>query len=72
MGFLNRRFRCSEKLVCDVKRRKSFFHDLFLRSVTWEYTRLQGVTGVTGGYKGFQGVGSGCKGLEGVTRCYKG
>ena len=57
-GFLNRRFRCSERLVCYIKRRKSFFHDLFLRSMTWEY---RGLKEVTGGYKGLQGV-------KGVTR----
>ena len=54
-----------EKLVCDVKRRKSFFHDLFLRSVTWEYRRLQGVTR---GSKGLEVVARGYRGLQGVTR----
>ena len=58
-------FCCSERLVCYIKRRKSFFHDLFLRSMTWEYRRLQGVTG---GYKGLQGVTVGYKGLHWVTR----
>ena len=33
--------------------------------MTWEYKRLQGVTG---GYKGLQGVTRGYKGLQGVTR----
>ena len=42
-----------------------FFHDLFSRSMTWEYRGLQGVTG---GYKGLQGVTGGYKGLQGVTR----
>ena len=46
-------------LVCYIKRRKSFFHDLFSRSMTWEYRALQGVTG---SYKG----------LKEVTRGYKG
>ena len=58
-------FFCSERLVCYIKRRKSFFHDLFSRSMTWEYRGLQGVTG---GYKGLQGVTGGYKGLQGVTR----
>ena len=58
-------FFCSERLVCYIKRRKSFFHDLFSRSMTWEYRGLQGVTG---GYKGLQGVTRGYRGLQGVTR----
>ena len=60
------------------KRRKSFFHDLFSRSMRWEYRGLQGVTrgyrglqGVTGGYKGLQGVTGGNKGLQGVTKDYR-
>ena len=55
-----------------MKRRKSLFHDLFSRSMTWEYRGLQGVTGsyrrlqgVTRGYRGY-------KGLQGVTGGYKG
>ena len=47
--------------------------------MTWEYKRLQGVTGgykvlqgVTGGYKGLQGVTKGYKGLKGVTGGDKG
>ena len=46
--------------------------------MTWEYRRLQGVTGgykglqgVTGGYKGLQGVTGGDKGLQGVTKNYR-
>ena len=62
-------FFCSERLVCYIKRRNSFFHDLFSRSMTWEYTGLQVITG---GYKGLQGVTGGYKGLEGVTRGDKG
>ena len=76
--FKNRCFCCSERLVCYIKRRKSFFHDLFSRSMTWEYRGLQGVTGsyktlqrVTGGYKGLQGVTGGDKGLQGVTNDYR-
>ena len=69
MGFLNRSLSCSERLVCYIKRRKSFFHDLFSRSMTWEY---KGLPGVTGGYKGLQGVTGGYKGLQGVTGGNKG
>ena len=36
-------------LKWNIKRRKSFFHDLFSRSMTWEYWGLQRVTGA---YKG--------------------
>ena len=71
-------FCCSERLVCYIKRRKSFFHDLFSRSITWEYRLLQAVTGgyrgvqeVTRGYKGLQGVTGGDKGLHGVTMDYR-
>ena len=46
--------------------------------MTWEYRRLQGVTGgykglqgVTRGYKGLQGVTGGDKGLQGVTKDYR-
>ena len=60
VGFWNRCFSCSERLVCYIKRRKSFFHDLFSRSMTWEY---RGIQGVTGGYKVLQGVTGGDKGL---------
>ena len=60
VGFWNRCFSCSERLVCYLKRRKSFFHDLFSRSMTWEY---QGIQGVTGGYNGLQGVTGSDKGL---------
>ena len=55
-------------LVCYIKRRKSFFHDLFSRSMTWEY---RGIQGVTGGYKGLQGVTGGDKGLQSVTKDYR-
>ena len=64
MRFSNRCLFCSERLVCYIKRRKSFFHDLFSRSMTWEYRGLQGVTR---GYKGLQGVTLGDKGLQGAT-----
>ena len=56
---------CSERLVCYIQRRKSFFHDLCSRSMTWEY---RGIQGVTGGYKWLQGVTWGYRGLQGVTR----
>ena len=59
----------SERLVCYIKRRKSFFYDLFSRSITLEYTGLQGVTG---GYKGLQGVTRGYRGLQEVTGGDKG
>ena len=62
-------FRCSETLVSYIKRRKSFFHHLFLLSMTWEYRGLQGVIR---GYKGLQGVTRGYKGLQGVTRAHRG
>ena len=45
-----------------IKRRKSFFHDVFSRSMTWEYTGLQGVTRGYKGYRGLQGVTRGDKG----------
>ena len=69
MGFLNRCVRCSERLVCYIKRRKSFFDDLFSRSMTWEYRGLQEVTV---GYQGLQEVKRGYKGLQGITRGYRG
>ena len=59
----------SERLVCYIKRRKSFFHDLFSPSRTWEY---RGFQGVTEGYKGLQGVKGGYSGLQGMTRADKG
>ena len=62
-------FFCSERLVCYIKRRKPFLHDLFSRSMTWEYRGLQRVTR---GYKGFQGVTVGYMGLQGVTRVDRG
>ena len=43
-------------------------HDLFSRSMTWEY---MGLPGVTGGYKGLQGVTGGDKGLRWVTKDYR-
>ena len=46
-----------------------FFHDLFSRSMTWEYRGLQGVTR---DYRGLQGVTRGYRGLQGITRGYKG
>ena len=38
-----------------------------LKLVTGNYTRLQRITRVTGGYKGLQGATTGYKGLQGVT-----
>ena len=68
----------SERLPCYIKRRKSYFHDLFSRSMRWEYRGLQGVTGgykalqgVTGGYKWLQGVTGGDKGLQRVAKDYR-
>ena len=79
MGFLNRCFRCSERLFCYIKREKPFFHDLFWGSMTWEYRGLQGVTrdykalqGVTMGYRGLQGDRRGYRVLQGVTGGDKG
>ena len=61
-------------LVCYIKRRKSFFHDLFSRSITWGYMEIQGVTrgyrelqGVARGYGGYRGL----IGLQGITRAYQ-
>ena len=68
VGFWNRCFCCSKRLVCYIKRRKSFFHDLFSPSMTWEHMRLQTVTE---GYKGLEGVTRGYKGWQGVTRGYR-
>ena len=64
-------FSCSERLVCYIKSPKSVFHDLFSRSMKWEYRRLQGVTKGSGGYKGLQGVTWGYNRLHGVTRTYR-
>ena len=69
VGCWNRCFSCSERVVCYIKRPKSFFHDLFLRFMTWEYRGLQGVTG---GYKALQGVRRSYKGWQGVTRGNRG
>ena len=63
---------CSETLVCYIKRRKSFLHDLFSRSMTWEYRGLQGVTRGYRGYQGLQGVTGGDKCLQFVTGGYTG
>ena len=63
------KIRCSEGLVSYIKRRKSFFHNLCTRSMTWEYKGLQGVTR---GYMGLLGVTGGYRGLQGVTRGERG
>ena len=79
MGFWNRCFHCPERLVCYIKGRRSFFHDLFSRSITREYRGLPGVTWgyrglhwVTRGYRRLQGVTGGYKGLQKVTSGYRG
>ena len=51
--FGKRCFHSPEMLVCYIKRRKSFFHDLFSRSIPWGYWVTQKVTR---GYMGLQGV----------------
>ena len=55
-------FSQSRKASWYIKRRKSIFHDLFSRYITWGYTELQGVTE---GYGGLQGVTRGYKGSHG-------
>ena len=62
LGFPNGYFHCPERLICYVKGRRSFFHDLFSGTITW------GIKGVTRGYKRLQGVTGGYKGLQEVTR----
>ena len=70
-GFLNRRFRSSERLVCYIKRRKSFFLHLFSGSLTWEYRGYRGLQGATNGDRGLQGVTGGDKGLQRLTKDYR-
>ena len=53
-------------LVSYIKHRKSFFHDLFSRSITWGYW---GIQGVTSGYKGLQ---EGYRGLQEIRVAYEG
>ena len=79
VGFWNRCFPCEERLVCYTERRKSFSHHLFSWSMTWEYSRLPGVTrgykglqGVKRIHKGFQGVTMGDTGWQGMTGSFKG
>ena len=68
-----------------MKRRKSFFLDLFPGSMTWEYSCYRGLQGVirgdrgdmglkviTRGYRGLQVVTRGYSGLQWVTRGYRG
>ena len=50
LGCLKRCFHSWERFVFYIKRRKSFFHDLFLRFIIWGYKTLQGVT------KGYRGL----------------
>ena len=77
MGFSNRCFLFRQACLL-YKTSKIVFHDLFSRSMTWEYTGLQGVTGgykgiqgVTGGYKELEGVIGRDKGLQGVAKDYR-
>ena len=68
LGFSKSMFSCPERPICYVKGRRSFFHDLFSGTITWEYRGLQGVTRA---YKGLQGVTRGYRRLQGVTGGYK-
>ena len=79
VGFSNRRFRFSKRLVCYIKRRKIVFSQFILTISDMGIQGLEGVTGgyrglqeVTGGYKGLQGVRGGYRRLQGVTRGYRG
>ena len=71
VGFWNRCFRWSERLVCYIKRRKSYKITIYLRDLwhgnTWGY---KGLLGVTRGYRGLQGVTGSDKGWQGVTKDY--
>ena len=67
LGVLKPMFSLSIKACFLYKRSKIVFHDLFSRSVAWDYRRLHGVRR---GYKGLQGVTGGYNGLQGVTRGY--
>ena len=69
LGFLKPMFSLSRKACLLYKRSKIVFHDLFSRSITWEYRALPGVTW---GYKGLQGVAGGYRRLQGFTGGYKG
>ena len=53
MGFC---FRCSEKLVCYIKRRKSYRGYKGLQGITRGYKGLPGLQGVTEGDKGLQRI----------------
>ena len=69
LGYLKPMFSLSRKAWALYKRSKIVFHDLFSRSITWEYRGLQGVTC---GYRGLQGVTRGYRGLQGVAGGYRG
>ena len=58
---------CSSKMAPHHTSQLSFFHDLFSRSMTWEYRGLQGVTG---GYKGEQGVTASYRGLQRIIEIF--
>ena len=68
LGVLKPIFSLSIQACLLYKRSKIVFHDLFSRSITWEYRGLQGVAW---GYRGLQFVTGGYKGLHGVTRGYR-
>ena len=61
--FGKRCFHSPEMLLCYIKRRKSVFHDLFSRSITWGYWVTQEVTRA---YMGLQGVTRGYRGLQSI------
>ena len=64
----NRCFHSPEMLVSYIKPRKSFFQDLFSRSITCVY---MGIHEDTGSLMGLQGVTWGYRGLQGVTGGYR-
>ena len=68
-AFLKRMFLLFRKVCLLYKTWKIVFSRLFSRSMTWQYSGLQGVTG---GFKGLQGVTRGYMGLLGVTRGERG
>ena len=71
VGFWNRCFRCSERLVCYIKRQKSFFTISFHALWPGNTGCYKGLQVITRGYKGWQGVTTGYKGLQRVTGGYR-
>ena len=67
-GFLKPMFLLFRKASFLYKTSEIVFHDLFSRSIAWEYRELQGLTG---GYKGLQGVTGGDQALQEVTKDYR-